>query len=71
MRASRQVRWQQRQIQAGRCCSCGKVRTHYPTVCDVCAIKRRLSTRLRKGCLAHVVLGRGRRPKIADELLAS
>lgn len=41
------MRWQQRQLAAGRCVACGRKRKHYKRLCDVHARAHKRSTQRR------------------------
>ena len=48
----RQSAWQDAQIKAGRCETCGKPRKNYWRKCDTCQEKSRLAQRERQGFTA-------------------
>lgn len=61
---SRQRLWQLLRSAEGRCEICSAPVTHYDTVCDGCAEKRRLHVRSRGGHQPWRPGGKGRPPKV-------
>jgi hypothetical protein len=46
---TRQQRWAEKQRAAGKCRACGRKRTHYATLCDVCQVASNKARRARSG----------------------
>ncbi len=63
---SRQRKWQIRQIEDGKCNTCGEKREHYKQHCDSCAVKIRKRIRERDGHKKHEDKGRGRIPFVKE-----
>lgn len=61
---TRQQKWAQTQQASGKCRACGKKRTNYSQLCDVCQVASNKARRVRSGGKAWRRGGVGRTPYV-------